>query len=212
MFDRWTNKKFHKRSPELFHDLIQGDANGTEMVQPFYYPMHRPCANAGGYFSEYLDYHLYRNHLRNKTMVIAAEELEIRPEAVLKRVAIFVQMDTTHLNRTQVRSANRINAQDNKGTDNKVPEEKYRPGLYEISDYRPMLNETKELLDKCWKEDCLKVAERYGYYYSSCLDDYLLRKKLVAFPNAVLAKLWNGSGHVSLSIQHAMQKLPLALV
>lgn len=211
LFDRWTNKKFHARSPELFHDLIRGDANGTEMVQPFYYPMHRPCANAGGYFTEYLDGHLYRNKLANDTIAVSAEELEVRPITVLKRVTDFMNIDLDTQGMKSLNAAMRINAQDNKGTAHTIPAHKYTPGLYSISDYKPMRNETRALLDKCWRDDCIRIAERMGYYYTACLEQYLDKHRLVQLPAAVRAYAWKEDEKTNIPKQYAMQRLAYTL-
>ena len=48
----------HVRSPELFHDIVQGDKNGTKVAHPIHIP--RPCAYAGGYFIEYLKLELWK--------------------------------------------------------------------------------------------------------------------------------------------------------
>jgi hypothetical protein len=206
-YDRWANKKHHVRSPELFHELIQGDANGTQMVQPFYYPMHKPCMNAGGYYTEFIDLHLHRAGLRNDTIVIASEEYEVRPMDSIRYIAKRLKIDIGSFHLSPNISQLRINAQDNKGADHVISVKQYKPGLYGISNYRPMLNETKELLDKCWRMDCIALAEKYGYFYAACLDDYLDKHKLTSLPRAYQQYQWKEEEKTSMVKEHAMTRL-----
>jgi hypothetical protein len=168
-YSKWADPLFHKRSPELFHDLLLADSNGTEVVQPFYYPMHRPCANAGGYYTEYIDFYLYRNGLRNRTLIVASEELESFPLQVVTRVAHAVGASVMGINLQNFTKV-RINSQENKGTTHSVAIERYRHGLYNISGYRPMLPATREFVNACWREDCLAISRHTGYNYSACMD------------------------------------------
>lgn len=210
-FERYTNPKYHHRSPEAFHELIQGDANGTDMTQPFYYPMHRPCANAGGYYSEFIDFHFTRNRLGNYTIVIASEELDVRPNAVLVRVANAIQMDTRGLSTLPVRTDTRINAQAKKGANQAIPESQYIPGRYAISQYRPIFNATEALLARCWQDDCVKVADRWGYFYRSCLDKYLDSHHMVKFPAVMASRGWKKEEMTSIARKYAMSKLAYVL-
>jgi hypothetical protein len=211
-FDRWANKKYHRRSPELFQELIHADSIGNRsMQQPFYYPMHRPCANAGGYYTEYVDLHIYRLGLKNDTIVVASEELDVRPLAVTQRLASImgIHVDLEHYaprNFSQVR----INTQDNKGANNEVSVNSYKPGRYNISNYRPMLNETRELLNSCWQADCIAIIERWGYVYQACLEGYLRQYQLARVPNAT-AYAWSEEERRSAVNDHAMQRLGFIL-
>jgi hypothetical protein len=70
-YSHWINPITHKRSPELFHDMIQGDSNGTAVPNPMYKTLEAPCRNAGGYYSEFLDNQLWPNVPKNQTLVFA---------------------------------------------------------------------------------------------------------------------------------------------
>lgn len=158
-YSKWADAKYHRRSPELFHDLVVADSKGVDIVQPFYYPMHRPCINAGGYYTEYIDFHLYRNRLHNHTIIVASEELESFPLRVLQRVALRVGNDISGIdirNFTRIR----VNSQENKGTTHSISMDQYRPGRYNISGYQPMLPQTREFINQCWKEDCLAISRQ----------------------------------------------------
>ncbi len=173
-YERWANKDYHIRSPEIFHDLIVADSQGnTTVVQPFYYPMHRPCANAGGYYNEYIDFHVRRYTTEEYVIIIASEDLEINPKRVANLVANRIHYPIHQLgglrdlhNFTKIR----INSQENKGTTHSILLDSYKPGVYNISNYRPMLDDTRILLNQCWYDDCRKIAQRTNYTYAACFN------------------------------------------
>ena len=70
-YSHWINPLTHKRSPELFHEMIQGDSNGTAVPNPMYKTLEAPCRNAGGYYSEFLENQLWPNIPKNQTMIFA---------------------------------------------------------------------------------------------------------------------------------------------
>ena len=87
-YEKWADARYHKRSPEIFHELIDADRiSKPGVVQPFYHPLERPCVNAGGYYSEFTDV-LHRNNMSpNGTLVIASEEMERFPAKVVTSIA-----------------------------------------------------------------------------------------------------------------------------
>jgi hypothetical protein len=116
-FTKWV-KPNHKRSPELFHDIVQGDQNGTYVPSPLF--IKKACIFAGnsmilcvfsfvfylpyvsriltlgvllgGYYGEYLEYELWKYVDRNSTLVIASEQLEQSPEIVWKKIALYLNL------------------------------------------------------------------------------------------------------------------------
>jgi hypothetical protein len=168
-YSKWANPAHHRRSPQLFHDLVSLDANWTAgVVQPFYYPMEKPCINAGGYYTEYLKMHLFSRGLGNKTIIIASEELDHDPGTVAQRVASTIAYNITGIDLSAFKQV-RVNTQEAKGTTAVVPIDQYTPGRYNISNYQPLLPESRTLLNKCWKEDCRNLALLPPYYnYAAC--------------------------------------------
>jgi hypothetical protein len=168
-FEKWTVKGIHHRSPDTFHDLIIADRDSNmSVVQPFHYPMHRPCHNAGGYYSEYIDFNL-KVVPREKIIIMASEEMDVAPlnvvHEVVKKMNISVNWEEFSLGNF---SKVRINAQSNKGSSRSTSLLHYQPGVYNISDFRPMLSDTRKVLDKCWNADCLEMAKRTGFRYKAC--------------------------------------------
>ena len=173
-YSKWADPAHHRRSPELFHELVTLDANRTEgVVQPFYYPMEKPCINAGGYYHEFVLNFLASRQLQNYTVLVAAEELDAFPLHVLRRISALLQYDTAGVD-LEPHLRVRVNTQELKGTTASVRLQQYRPGRYNISGYRPMLSETRALLDRCWEFDCKKLAEMSPYRYTACFPEQQL--------------------------------------
>ena len=180
-YSKWADPAKHLRSPELFHELVQAEANGTEgVVQPFYYPMEKPCTNAGGYYSEYLQAHLFSRQLRNHTILVASEELDVFPDLVAQRVAQIVNYSIAGIDLSSF-TRSRVNTQEAKGTTAVVSKDKYLPGRYNISHYQPMLEQSRALLNGCWKSDCKLIASLPPHYhYQACFPDIFSSTAVVA--------------------------------
>ena len=108
---------------------------------------------------------------RELTMLLASEELEAHPEMVWRKVAL--RLNLTHEQSTP-RLGNftriRVNSQENKGGTHAIPIEHYKPGLFAVSRYRPMLNETRAMLDDCWLDDCVAMSQATEHLYPACLE------------------------------------------
>jgi len=129
--------------------------------------MSRPCANAGGYYSEFLTLVLWHAVPVNQTLVIASEELESNPLMVWQRVAQRIGIHNEHgtLEMGNFTSF-RVNAQESKG--GHVPLSQYKPGLFAISGNLPLWNSTRTLLDACWGDDCLATSKYTSWNYTAC--------------------------------------------
>lgn len=171
-YSKWADPALHHRSPQQFHDLITLDQNRTAgVVQPFYYPMEKPCINAGGYYTEYLSLHLYSRGLQNHTILIASEELDYYPLTVAMRVARIIDYDISGIALSTFKQV-RVNTQEAKGATTVIQRKNYQPGLYNISNFQPLLPQSRTLLNQCWKEDCKKIAKRPPYYhYEGCFPE-----------------------------------------
>ncbi len=168
-YSKWAMPGLHTRSPELFHDLVQADKNHTVgVIQPFWYPMEKPCINAGGYYNEYISMHLYSRKLNNYTIIVASEELDMFPLRVAQRVAHTINYNIEGIDLSTFNKV-RVNTQDNKGTHSLISTDKYLPGRYNISHYQPLLPESRTMINKCWYEDCIAISKIPPYYkYTAC--------------------------------------------
>ena len=171
----WVEPGVNFRSPQHFHDVVNGDSNITFVPSPLF--IKKPCHNAAYYYSDYLKFQLWRHFPRNMTLVVASEELETAPDRVWTRVATLLD----YRQRVPQRlipvlgnfSSIRVNSQDHKGGSEAVTVSVYRRGVYAVSGYQPMLDDTRRLLEKCWRRDCAFVSQVTGYLYPACLNESL---------------------------------------
>ena len=145
----WTDPALHKRSPEVFHELVQADKNHTDgVLHPFWIPMEKPCVNAKNYYSGVYT-HLRQHKLKNNSIiVIASEELDAYPLQVAQRVAKVINYDIEEIDLIGF-SEVRVNTQVYKGANSLINKAKYVPGRYNISHYQPLLPESRAMIDKC---------------------------------------------------------------
>jgi hypothetical protein len=57
------------------------------------------------------------------------------------------------------------------GPDSKVDKGIVQPGLYPNTDFQPMFNSTRALLNECWRSDCLSVSTLTKYQFAACAPD-----------------------------------------
>jgi len=165
----WTNPAVHKRSPGVFHEIVQADKNHTPgVVHPFWYPMERPCVNARSYYSGVYT-HLREHTLHDKSVIlVASEELDEYPLQVAQRIAKIINYDIAGMDLTGF-SKVRVNTQEHKGANSFIIKDKHLPGRYNISHYQPLLPESRVMIDKCWYEDCIALSKIPPYYkYTAC--------------------------------------------
>jgi hypothetical protein len=185
---RWVHSDYN-RSISLFHDMVIKDKEGTldKFDSPFHGDMIRPCINAGGYFKEFAEIKMWsdrpgqyitRGTDPEHTLFMASEELESDPMSIWIKISKYfgmkVNRDTgaNDSNDYRLELGNfrdfRKNTQDNKGTNTGIPIADYRPGVFAISNYEPLRDDTRKILDECWIEDCKYVSKATGYSYAAC--------------------------------------------
>jgi hypothetical protein len=86
-FSKWIDPKKHHRSPEQFHEVIQCDRNGTRL--PYETPLFdkKPCLNGAAFYSDKLTELLWATVPRLQTLILASEELSLRPAVVWSKVS-----------------------------------------------------------------------------------------------------------------------------
>jgi hypothetical protein len=136
---------------------------------------------------------------RNRTLVLASEELSTDAVAVWHKVATaldrvfprasprFADLGTEAVaaligNFTHVRinaNTGHINVTATASASKEqverraTPASATTPGLYPASHYRSLLPATRALLGTCWRRDCLLISQATGYVYPSCRDTAL---------------------------------------
>jgi Sulfotransferase domain len=157
----WAIPGSHKRSPELFHEMVTG---GSTVNNPLI--TKDPCGEASSFFKSYLEA-LWRHVPKHKTVVVANEQLETKPEEVWAKIAKTVGLPEVHPNVGKFKRI-RFNTQSKKGAESKQDYSEYRKGTYNISNFMPMKDMTRAVLNKCWKPDCVWISAVAGYQYPSC--------------------------------------------
>jgi hypothetical protein len=147
----------HNRNASLFDELVVSDKhNDHDRIQPFYPPVAQPCGHAGGVYKEYLKYPFERSGVLSHVVVVSIEQLMQSPIEAVSRIFRRIQYTETAyldvLNSSALRSW--------RGAD--LEEE------YNISNYQPMLDHTRHMLDECWHDDCVKMVALTGFNYSAC--------------------------------------------
>ena len=109
--------------------------------------------------------------------MIASEDLEKNPSAVWQRVRTHIGITDKHGSldlgnfsdyRTNAQDATSITTDQQHGDKTFVPLNKYRPGRFNISHFEPMFDNTRKVLDECWKEDCKYISKKSGHAYEVC--------------------------------------------
>jgi hypothetical protein len=164
-----ANSATHIRSPELFHELIEADNEGRNIVQPFYNELSKPCKNARKYFHRYLADNLFKNGLQKLSFVVSGEDIDMNPLQVAHRLARILghnikNLDLIKLFKMKMSNQELLNYKNNQHD----ILDSYTQTKYSISKYRVMLNKTRLILDQCWSEDCVRTARLCHYRYPSC--------------------------------------------
>lgn len=71
-----VNPDIHIRSPELFHEIVEGSINGTFVANPLL--IKKPCMKAASMFRTYIGT-LWSNVPVENTLVLASEDLDSNP-------------------------------------------------------------------------------------------------------------------------------------
>ena len=174
-YDKECDKGFyvkpgiHVRSPEIFHDIVQGSINGTYVPTPMGNRL--PCADATDYFQGWVE-DLWAHAPLENTLILSSEELSEYPRLVWKKIADSMGWILPHPNLGKFESV-RYNTQSNKGAGKVVDASSFVPGVYEASQNRPVLNKTRDILTKCWTHDCVWTTSITNFSYQSCAGNHL---------------------------------------
>jgi hypothetical protein len=164
----WAFAPHQYRSPELFHQLLRGGdqrLNSAKILLQRY-------RDEMSWIASYVVSHIQRE---SNLQVLVMKNEDMTPEnfmetRFLERLAEFVGVSMDGFDTTVVESF--ANCGDIKGTDTKCKSSS--GGSYAITDHRPMLEETKELIYLHFSEVCKLWAEQFQIYYDDCLS---VRKK-----------------------------------
>jgi hypothetical protein len=158
----WTSDQ-HYRSPEMFHQLVL-----AQQVQPgIKLWMPGLLTGAPTYYKEVVT--KWTNTFGDaNVLVISQHDLEAAVDSVWPKIAEFAGLDVNHVALRRWSSL-RYNTQEKKGEKTFTRATQYVPSVYPISGNRPMMNETRAILNEAWREDCLWLKEKHGLEFSACL-------------------------------------------
>jgi hypothetical protein len=146
------------RTPEMFHEFL------LSHEKPQKKHLTTPCAGQAVYYTNmvksFTDNDLPQPH------VIAIEALS-HPGAIdhIRRLQRYINT-VLRVNVTlNIHHLHRVNTGDHKGAGIVQITKKFEEGLYTISGHRHMLPESREFMNKCWKE-CQDVSELTKYAYN----------------------------------------------
>jgi hypothetical protein len=165
---RWANKDLHYRSPAMFHELIRSISQHRHIYSPLDH-IYVNLTHNDHYQRSMARYWQYISPA--DTLVIANEHLFQSPELCWAKVASFLNMSVTVQTSTEHMrnfSSYLINTNNHKGSTKATRADNYTMGLYEISNYEPLWNVTRKMIDETWREDCLWISNITGYQYPAC--------------------------------------------
>ena len=171
-YEKFTILGVHNRTPEIFHEIINGDYNKTKVYIDSPLWNKHPCDNARIYYTEYI-LGLWKYIPPNVTLVIASEQLQSDNLFVMNKIAAKLGISVLH-NETVIEaikniSRYRFNTQEGKKDyRHSVNINQYKPGRFAISNFSDMLATTKNILDFCWHDDCIMMSQLTGYDYLAC--------------------------------------------
>lgn len=101
--------------------------------------------------------------------VLSSEAFDQLDPSLIDRISHITGLNKPSNQKLSMFQHSRFNTQvstSSKGATNAVNSEKYAPGLYKISGFKPMLEETRLFLDHCWYKDCVWASNITGYDYN----------------------------------------------
>jgi hypothetical protein len=175
-----------KRSPEAFHELIVSQSPVNARIKPDG-TFHDGGATLGCPPDSKEDYSYYKENTKallgidgftklmgaDRVLVFADKQLEENPEYIYSKLSEKISFFKDHYNATYVDGFKkvRVNLNDVHATDGDAKMAVKAPpssGTYSISGHKPMLPETREILNRCWQDECKSLSELTGYQFPAC--------------------------------------------
>jgi hypothetical protein len=154
------------RDPVMFDQLLIA-ANYELHIS---YDFIKSCAKIGTFYRDILA--LYAdNHMKLSLIVMAMENFEDPDE--LHRLQHFINRHLESKIRFSSSKVPHINYNDHaiENRDLNVTNLQERRSVYAISHYKPLLQKTRDYVQSCWHEDCLKISDLSNYRYNCTLVD-----------------------------------------
>ena len=128
-----------------------------------------PCEH-GKHFTQRFVEELWSEVPVENTLFLASEVLDKSPIVLWQKVARRIGLQAAHP-KIEDFSTVRYNSQvsrNSRGVSKKVSKTDFVVGVYLVSGFQPQLNSTRNLLNKCWAQDCALASTITGYRYGAC--------------------------------------------
>jgi hypothetical protein len=181
-----VNMTTRKRSPEEFHELIVSQGSVNRQIGPDG-KFRGTGATLGCPPDSKGDYSFYKEDKHNllgiegfkklvgedRVFVFVDKQLETAPEYIYAKLSEKISFFKDNYNATYVDGFKkvRVNLNDVRATGGDAKGTVQAPvssGTYSISGHKPMLPETRELLNRCWQDECKYLSELTGYQFPAC--------------------------------------------
>jgi hypothetical protein len=160
----WATKKDNYRSADMFHEIL------TAAVQD------RPLGFRT--YKNIKDVTMFRDYGqrcekafgRDTVFFAASEWLEAAPMTYWEKLMRSFGFPNTYWKHSNIGNftTTRVNTGDAKGADTVVAATSWREGEYEISEHKPLRNDTRAMIYQLWQEECLWASEVTGWKYRAC--------------------------------------------
>ena len=153
----WTNPSKHYRSPELFHEIIA--SSGKLNVFNALLSRLRTYTSSAKLLTELVE--------KRNILFLRNEDIDpsvILANGALKRMADFAGIEVSLFGKE---SSERTNCNDEKG-ENSLCSQTVSTGTYKLSGSRPMLEQTREIINVFCKSLCLNWLTEFGLDYPHC--------------------------------------------
>eukprot|EP01038_Epipyxis_sp_PR26KG_P004174 gene4174-5941_t len=160
---RWVIKKYHKRDPQSFHNIISDSSSKHFGFHPIEH---------NKIFRKNITMLWNMVGIKN-TLIIANEEVDFHLMNALYKISnatgIKMPYQSTLNSFTQIRYNTQV-SDTSFGPKGKISLKSttYNPGKYAASNFQPMLDQSRSLLDEGWKNECYWLSKVSGYQYNSC--------------------------------------------
>jgi hypothetical protein len=154
------------RDPVMFDQLLIA-ANYELHIS---YDFIKSCSKIGTFYRDILSPYT-DNHMKLSYIVMAMENFEDPDE--LHRLQHFINRHLQSKIRFSSSKVPHINYNDHSLDPYKLNVTKLleKKNVYAISHYKPLLQKTRDYVQSCWHEDCLKMSDLSNYRYNCTLVD-----------------------------------------
>ena len=161
----WTIVGKSYRTPELYHELIMSQRAHENAKGHFLIPT---CERIKTLFTSRIAY--LESGMKTSINIFAAETLETEPTRVWNQIQHLIQkkFGISVIPHPDVQGFAQLRINDGNFRGEKRVTNKsrvYGAGLYAVSNFRPILPQTKVYIRSCWKE-CRNISRLTGYQFA----------------------------------------------